>query len=73
MTNAQQIKLSKITPILHHYMNPTGDLVIITTYGSKRYQRIYIGKRGGWLGCDVFAGWDEKAKEPYKLLFKEHN
>lgn len=72
MTKAQQNKLNSINPILNSFENVAGDLVIDTTYGSKRFMRMFIGVRGGFSSRSIiYKHYDKEMKQPIGKLWEE--
>lgn len=72
MTEAQRKKLNSINVVINHYENVVGDIVIDTTYGSKRFKRMFIGKRGGFATPSIiYKGYDFEDMQPFGKLFKE--
>jgi hypothetical protein len=73
MTVAQQNKMNQINPVLYSFENLSGDLVIYTTYGTKKVCMLFIGKRGGFSGrTRIYESFDTETKKPFGYIRSEN-
>lgn len=72
MTKQQSERLEKFIEsgkVFKHYINLSGDLVIIANYGKSYYCRQFIGTRGGFKQTWIYKYIDND-NEPFLLIDK---